>query len=425
VLNDGTNAYVYGLGRIAQVNTSTEYFLGDALGSVRQLVDSSGTVTLAKSYTPYGEVRSTAGSGTSPFAYTGEMVDASGLTYLRARYYASGTGRFISRDTWNGNANMPMSFNRWNYGYGNPVNRIDPSGYYSKELISKNMDLMEFSSKPGWGAWKNHSHWGLYALLRNAQDYDLLRIGYVDLMRRYPDISWSNSEMIWSVNCETIMIGFKTLRQYYDSEILRQNHPGIWWRDTTSMYYELVSDYNYVTGQPLPGRGFVDGDSQSSFPLYHSISIGVFYSGVSVEFNIVADVDGNKYLGISFSPWGATVGVGYTESYLCSWRSTCSANLSQSEVESAIAGFCAGPEAMFFAGVNLSVICHGFAWDGSFSSVTTFYSGLEFGGTPFGGGVLIPLSWFGVAPNPRLGWRWAQINQMNGWTLDDILAAGG
>ena len=35
VLNDGTNAYVYGLGRIAQVNTTTEYFLGDALGSVR------------------------------------------------------------------------------------------------------------------------------------------------------------------------------------------------------------------------------------------------------------------------------------------------------------------------------------------------------------------------------------------------------
>jgi RHS repeat-associated protein len=106
----------------------SEYFLGDALGSVRQLVNASGTITLGKSYTPYGEVRSTAGSGTSPFAYTGEQMDVSGLTYLRSRYYSGGTGRFISRDTWDGNANMPMSFNRWNYVDSNPINRVDPTG---------------------------------------------------------------------------------------------------------------------------------------------------------------------------------------------------------------------------------------------------------------------------------------------------------
>jgi RHS repeat-associated protein len=127
-LSDGTNHYIYGFGRIAQVNTTTEYFLGDALGSVRQLVDSGGTVTLAKSYAPYGETRSSAGSGTSPFAFTGEQVDASGLTYLRSRYYSGGTGRFISRDTWNGNANSPMSYNRWAYVNGNPINLTDPTG---------------------------------------------------------------------------------------------------------------------------------------------------------------------------------------------------------------------------------------------------------------------------------------------------------
>ncbi len=75
VLNDGTNQYLYGVGRIAQVNTTTDYFLGDALGSVRQLTDASGAITLAKSYAPYGEATSSAGNGTSPFAYTGEQVD--------------------------------------------------------------------------------------------------------------------------------------------------------------------------------------------------------------------------------------------------------------------------------------------------------------------------------------------------------------
>ncbi|MCL4561765.1 MAG: hypothetical protein M1281_14300, partial [Chloroflexi bacterium] len=45
VLGDGTNTYLYGLGRIAQQNASgNEYFLTDALGSVRQRVDASGTI---------------------------------------------------------------------------------------------------------------------------------------------------------------------------------------------------------------------------------------------------------------------------------------------------------------------------------------------------------------------------------------------
>jgi RHS repeat-associated protein len=128
VLNDGTNAYVYGLGRIAQVNTVTEYFLGDALGSVRQLVNSGGTVTLAKSYAPYGETRSSAGSGTSIYSFTGEQQDASGLTYLRSRYYSNGTGRFLTRDTWGGDANSSITLNKWVYASANPINFTDPTG---------------------------------------------------------------------------------------------------------------------------------------------------------------------------------------------------------------------------------------------------------------------------------------------------------
>ena len=70
--------------RIAQTNTATEYFLGDALGSVRQLTDSVGKVTLANSYAPYGTVTAVNGSGQSAYGFTGETTDVSGLTYLRA-----------------------------------------------------------------------------------------------------------------------------------------------------------------------------------------------------------------------------------------------------------------------------------------------------------------------------------------------------
>ncbi len=58
------------------------------------------------------------------------MTDPTGLTYLRARYYASDTGRFISRDTWGGNYNRPLSLNRWNYTNSNPINYRDPFGLW-------------------------------------------------------------------------------------------------------------------------------------------------------------------------------------------------------------------------------------------------------------------------------------------------------
>ena len=128
VLSDGTNTYLYGNGRISQHATQTEYFLGDALGSVRQLADTTGAVTLTQSYAPYGETISSVGSGASAYQFTGEMRDANGLTYLRARYYNSADGRFLSRDTWGGDYNRPLSLNRWGYVEGNPVNLVDPTG---------------------------------------------------------------------------------------------------------------------------------------------------------------------------------------------------------------------------------------------------------------------------------------------------------
>jgi hypothetical protein len=42
--------------------------------------------------------------------------------------YAPELGRFITKDTWPGNYKKPLSFNRWGYVEGNPVNHTDPSG---------------------------------------------------------------------------------------------------------------------------------------------------------------------------------------------------------------------------------------------------------------------------------------------------------
>ncbi len=102
----------------------------DALGSVRQVVDPAGSVTLAQSYDPFGNPLTSAGSDSSAFGYTGEQVDAStGLVYLRARYYISGTGRFLTPDPWTGEPLDPRSLPpAYLYVGDNPINHVDPSG---------------------------------------------------------------------------------------------------------------------------------------------------------------------------------------------------------------------------------------------------------------------------------------------------------
>ena len=136
----GENAmrYVYALGTrpLAQHGSAWEYLLADALGSVRQIVDANGKVTLAKSYEPYGSVLTSTGTASSIFAYGGEQIDTSGLVFLRARYMNPRLGVFLARDPWGGDQLRPGSMNGWNYGDDNPVNRVDPSGRFSAVAIA-------------------------------------------------------------------------------------------------------------------------------------------------------------------------------------------------------------------------------------------------------------------------------------------------
>jgi RHS repeat-associated protein len=68
----------------------------------------SGNVVASYRYDEFGAIRSQTGSSANYWLFTGEQVDASGLQYLRARYYDQATGRFIGRD--------PIPFvNRYTY----------------------------------------------------------------------------------------------------------------------------------------------------------------------------------------------------------------------------------------------------------------------------------------------------------------------
>jgi RHS repeat-associated protein len=122
-----TTDYLYGANRLASVAGSTRtWYLGDALGSVRQTLSDSGTVLGSVNYDPWGTVE----SGTVPtFGFTGELQDsAAGLVNLRARWYSTAQGRFGSRDSFAGFNTHPTSLHPYLYVANNPVNLTDASG---------------------------------------------------------------------------------------------------------------------------------------------------------------------------------------------------------------------------------------------------------------------------------------------------------
>jgi RHS repeat-associated protein len=86
------------------------WLVGDRLGSVRAEYTSAGTLTTSLNYDPFGAPE---GSSTpSDYGYTGEPQGAGagpGLVQLRARWYAPGQGRFLSRDPCAGQVRQPAS----------------------------------------------------------------------------------------------------------------------------------------------------------------------------------------------------------------------------------------------------------------------------------------------------------------------------
>jgi len=140
--SDGTQIeYTYGNDLLSD---GTHNFLTDALGSTRGLVDSSETLTDSYVYTPYGKLASHDGNATNSFLFTGEQLDSETEDYyLRARYYSSNSGRFLTRDSYDGRAaGSPLSQNHYLYAHGNPVMYIDPSGHFIGGFASVGMSIM-------------------------------------------------------------------------------------------------------------------------------------------------------------------------------------------------------------------------------------------------------------------------------------------
>jgi RHS repeat-associated protein len=130
-----TSRYLRGLSLLAEQRgtgaAAWQYLLPDGLGSVRQVADPTGQVTLAQAYDPFGNLirRSAAGGQRSAYGFAGEEQDPlTGQVFLRARTYAPATGRFLQADPLPGIPGQPNTLHRYAYAFNNPVNFVDPAG---------------------------------------------------------------------------------------------------------------------------------------------------------------------------------------------------------------------------------------------------------------------------------------------------------
>ena len=131
LVDDGSTSYVQANGAQEAIESgnTTSYPLTDALGSVRGVTDSSGTLTGTTDYDAFGAVRSQTGTSLA-LGYTGQLTDPStGFIDLRARQLDPTLGRFLSADTVQPNAPGTQGYNLYAYTANNPTTWVDPSGH--------------------------------------------------------------------------------------------------------------------------------------------------------------------------------------------------------------------------------------------------------------------------------------------------------
>lgn len=136
---DGSIFYTRGRGLIsAMAPNFTFYYHYDAQSTVAGLTDTTGHLAQRYLYDIWGQRNMNVPGpqvGTkNKFGYTGEALDpGTSLYYLRGRYYNPVLGRFISKDPFEGFAQLPTTLNRFIYALDNPASRVERNGLCSTD----------------------------------------------------------------------------------------------------------------------------------------------------------------------------------------------------------------------------------------------------------------------------------------------------
>jgi RHS repeat-associated protein len=121
----------WGLALISQRESSgpVYYFIPDGHGSTRLLTDTNVAVVNTFSFDAYGNLIASNGPPQTAQLYCGEYFDPHlGLLYLRGRLDNLQTGRFLTKDSFDGGQEDPLTLHKYLYAGDDPVNKVDPSG---------------------------------------------------------------------------------------------------------------------------------------------------------------------------------------------------------------------------------------------------------------------------------------------------------
>jgi RHS repeat-associated protein len=120
---------LFPVGSPLSTNHSPLFYVFDGHGSVRALTNASGAVTDTYDYDAFGNLIHSTGTTPNNYLFAGEQFDPDlNLYYNRARYLNTGTGRFWSMDTDEGDDDDPGSLHKYLYAEGDAVDNLDPSG---------------------------------------------------------------------------------------------------------------------------------------------------------------------------------------------------------------------------------------------------------------------------------------------------------
>ncbi|NLD50014.1 MAG: RHS repeat protein, partial [Clostridiaceae bacterium] len=142
-------AYVHSdIGVILQSRNGVKsYYHYDGHGSTRLLTDGAQSITDTYTYDAFGNITTSTGNTVNEFLFTGEQYDANiGFYYLRARYMDPSVGRFVTADPFGGFMFEPLSLHKYLYANADPVNNIDPSGYFSLGEVVTSMSIQNVLS---------------------------------------------------------------------------------------------------------------------------------------------------------------------------------------------------------------------------------------------------------------------------------------